>query len=59
MAGRAKHPEKFGKVMGEFKRGTLHSGKPGPGKGPIVTSPRQAKAIAASEAGLPPKRKGR
>lgn len=44
--------DKFGKVMGEFKAGTLHSGSK---RGPVVTSPRQAKAIAASEAGLPPK----
>jgi hypothetical protein len=34
----------FGDVMGEFKRGQLHSGK----KGPVVKSRDQAKAIAAS-----------
>ena len=34
----------FGDVMGEFKRGQLHSGK----KGPVVKSRQQAKAIAAS-----------
>ena len=33
--------------MGEFKRGTLHSGSK---KGPVVTDPRQAVAIAYSEA---------
>jgi hypothetical protein len=55
----AKQDAKFGKVMGEFKRGALHSGKPGPGKGPVVTSAKQAKAIAASEAGMPPRRSGR
>lgn len=31
-------------IMGEFKRGTLHSGK----GGPIVTNPKQAKAIQLS-----------
>jgi hypothetical protein len=34
------------KVMGEFKRGTLHSGSK---KGPKVTSRKQAIAIALSE----------
>ena len=34
------------KVMGEFKRGTLHSGSK---KGPKVTSRKQATAIALSE----------
>ena len=38
---------KVEKVMGEFKRGTLHSGK----KGPVVKSKKQAIAIALSEAG--------
>jgi hypothetical protein len=38
---------KVEKVMGEFKRGTLHSGK----KGPVVKSRKQAVAIALSEAG--------
>jgi hypothetical protein len=33
--------------MGEFKRGTLHSGA----GGPVVTNRRQAVAIALSEAG--------
>jgi hypothetical protein len=33
--------------MGEFKRGTLHSGA----GGPVVTNRRQAVAIAMSEAG--------
>lgn len=32
--------------MGEFKEGTLHSGK----KGPVVKNPKQAIAIALSEA---------
>ena len=38
---------KEAKVMGEFKRGTLHSGK----GGPVVKSRKQAIAIALSEAG--------
>ena len=37
------------KVFGEFKSGTLNTGKPGPGKGPKVTSRKQAIAIALSE----------
>jgi hypothetical protein len=36
---------KVEKVMGEFKRGTLHSGK----RGPVVKSRKQAVAIALSE----------
>jgi len=49
------YPKKIGKVMREFKHGKLHSGKPGKGKGPVVTNPKQAKAIALSEAGVPKK----
>jgi len=45
---------KFSKVMSEFKSGSLHSGSK---KGPKVTNPKQAKAIAASEAGMPSKSK--
>lgn len=41
-----KQTAKVGKVMGEFKEGTLHSGK----KGPVVKNPKQAIAIALSEA---------
>lgn len=37
--------KKVGKVMGEFKEGTLHSGK----GGPVVKSRKQAIAIALSE----------
>ena len=48
---RKKKTDKVGKVMGEFKRGTLHTGKPGLGKGPTVKSRKQAIAIALSEAG--------
>ena len=47
----AKKQDKVAKVMGEYKRGTLHTGKPGPGKGPTVKSRKQAIAIALSEAG--------
>lgn len=43
-----KKQEKVGKVMHEYKTGTLHSGK----KGPIVKSRKQAVAIALSEAGM-------
>lgn len=39
-------------AMHKFKAGTLHSGKPGPGKGPKVASRKQAIAIAMSESGL-------
>ena len=38
---------KISKVMGEFKSGALHSGSK---KGPAVTNPKQAVAIALSEA---------
>ena len=45
--------DKVAKVMGEYKRGTLHAGKnpKGPKKAPIVKSRKQAIAIALSEAG--------
>ena len=39
-------PNKVKKVMGEHKRGTLHSGSK---KGPKVKSRKQAVAIALSE----------
>lgn len=39
--------EKISKVMGEFKHGDLHSRSK---KGPIVSNPKQAIAIALSEA---------
>ena len=41
-----KKQAKIGKVMGEFKEGTLHSGK----GGKVVKNPKQAIAIAISEA---------
>ena len=42
-------PAKIGKVMGEYKSGTLHSGSK---SGPVVTSKKQAVAIAMSEANM-------
>ena len=44
---------KVSKVMGEFKRGTLHAGvdPKGPKKAPMVKSRKQAIAIALSQAG--------
>lgn len=45
--GKVKGAAKINKVMGEFKRGELHSGSK---KGPEVTNPKQAVAIALSEA---------
>jgi hypothetical protein len=39
--------DKIAKVMREYKKGELHSGK----KGPVVKNPKQAMAIALSEAG--------
>lgn len=44
-----KQSAKVGKVMGEFKEGTLHSGK----GGPVVKNRKQAIAIAMSEANMP------
>ena len=42
----AKQQAKVAKVMGEFKEGSLHSGK----GGKVVKSPKQAIAIGLSEA---------
>jgi hypothetical protein len=48
-----KADKKIAKVMGEFKRGTLHAGvnPKGPAKAPLAKSRKQAIAIALSEAG--------
>ena len=43
-----KATRKIGKVMHEFKAGKLHSGSK---SGPAVKNPKQAIAIALSEAG--------
>lgn len=48
--------KRIAEELHKFKHGTLHSGSK---KGPIVTSPAQAKAIALSEAGLSRKSKSR
>jgi len=48
----SKADRKVAKVMREYKSGGLHSGK----GGPVVKNPRQALAIALSEAGV--KRRG-
>ena len=47
-----KAQKKVGKVMGEYKEGTLHSGK----GGKVVKNPKQAIAIALSEAKIKPKK---
>ena len=47
--------KKVGKVMSEFKAGTLHSGK----GGPVVKSKKQAVAIAMSEAKKASKKRGK
>jgi hypothetical protein len=48
-----KKAAKVKKVMGEYKRGTLNSGK----GGPVVKSKKQAVAIAMSEAKMAKKKK--
>lgn len=49
----SKADAKVAKVMGEYKRGTLHGGvdPKGPKKAPVVKSRKQAIAIALSQAG--------
>lgn len=47
MAKQSRGQMKMHKVMGEYKRGKLHSGS---AKGPVVKSRKQAVAIAMSEA---------
>jgi hypothetical protein len=45
----SKAQKKVSKVMREYSKGELHSGSK---KGPVVKSPKQAIAIAMSEAGM-------
>lgn len=49
----SKSDKKIGKVMGEYKSGTLHAGvdPKGPKKAPMAKSRKQAVAIALSMAG--------
>jgi hypothetical protein len=47
--GKTKQEKKISKVYNEFKAGKLHSGK----GGPVVKNPKQAIAIAMSEAKMP------
>lgn len=47
MISKGRRAEKVRKVMGEFKRGELHSGSK---RGPTVGNRRQAVAIALSQA---------
>ncbi len=50
---KTKAEAKISEVMREYKAGTLHSGK----GGPVVKKPKQAVAIALSEAGMSKPRK--
>lgn len=49
-----KEKSKVKKVFKEFGKGELHSGSK---KGPLVKTPKQATAIALSEAGIARKKK--
>ena len=46
--------QKIKTEMNKFKEGDLHSGSK---KGPVVSNPKQAIAIALHEAGVPKKKK--
>jgi hypothetical protein len=50
---KAAKAKKVAKIMGEYKRGTLNSGK----GGPVVKSKKQAVAIAMSAAKMAKKKK--
>lgn len=53
---KTKTEKKISGAMNEFKAGKMHSGSK---KGPVVTNPKQALAIALSSAGVKPKAKGK
>lgn len=50
---------KVAKVMKEWGKGELHTGKRGSGKGPTVKSQKQAVAIALSEGRKAQKKRGK
>jgi hypothetical protein len=50
---KGKGEKKVAAVLREYKKGELHSGK----GGPVVKNPRQALAIALSEAGMSKRRR--
>ena len=60
MKKKTKGQKKVSKVMSEYSKGDLHSGSK---SGPVVTNPKQAQAIALSEARKEganiPKKKGK
>jgi len=53
---KGKEQRKVKKVMHEFEEGKLHSGSK---KGPVVSNPKQAVAIAMHESGQSKKKKGK